>query len=130
MHNDFIPNPGTITAYYPSLGPFVRVDSYIYKDFTIPPFYDSMVAKLIVKAGTYDLAIKKLHRALNEFKIRGVKTTIPFLINICNDKDFRKGNFDTSYLETKINDLLPQESFDESDLIAAMAVALVSNFEE
>lgn len=130
VHNDFIPNPGTITAYYPSLGPFVRVDSYIYKDFTIPPFYDSMVAKLIVKAGTYDLAIKKLHRALNEFKIRGVKTTIPFLINICNDKDFRKGNFDTSYLETKINDLLPQENFDESDLIAAMAVALVSNFEE
>ncbi len=59
-----------------------------------------------------------------------MKTTIPFLINICNDKDFRKGNFDTSYLETKINDLLPQESFDESDLIAAMAVALVSNFEE
>ncbi|WDL75398.1 acetyl-CoA carboxylase subunit A [Helicobacter winghamensis] len=130
VHNDFVPNPGTITAYYPALGPFVRVDSYIYKDFTIPPFYDSMVAKLIVRATSYDLAVNKLKRALNEFKIRGVKTTIPFLVNICNDKDFRRGNFDTSYLEQKVEQLMPQESSDESDLVAAIAVALAFGLEE
>lgn len=130
VHNDFVPNPGTITAYYPALGPFVRVDSYIYKGFSIPPFYDSMVAKLIVRGSSYDLAVKKLGRALNEFKIRGVKTTIPFLINICNDKDFRRGNFDTSYLEQKVDMLLPQETKDTSDLVAAVAVALVSALEQ
>ena len=130
VQNDFVPNPGKITSYYPALGPFVRVDSYVYKDFTIPPFYDSMIAKLIVRATSYDLAVNKLQRALNEFKIRGVKTTIPFLINICHDKDFRRGNFDTSYLEQKAQDLMPQESRDDSDLVAAIAVALTSALEE
>lgn len=129
VHNDFVPNPGKITAYYPALGPFVRVDSYIYKDFTIPSFYDSMVAKLIVRATSYDLAVKKLKRALNEFKIRGVKTTIPFLISICEDRDFRHGNFDTSYLEQKAKSLMPEESKDESDLVAAIAVALACGLE-
>ncbi len=130
VQNDFVPNPGKITSYYPALGPFVRVDSYVYKDFTIPPFYDSMIAKLIVRATSYDLAVNKLQRALNEFKIRGVKTTIPFLINICHDKDFRRGNFDTSYLEQKAQDLMPQESRDDSDLVAAIAVALTNALEE
>lgn len=130
VQNDFVPNPGKITSYYPALGPFVRVDSYVYKDFTIPPFYDSMIAKLIVRATSYDLAVNKLQRALNEFKIRGVKTTIPFLINICHDKDFRRGNFDTSYLEQKAQDLMPQESKDDSDLVAAIAVALTNALEE
>ncbi|MDA3968928.1 acetyl-CoA carboxylase subunit A [Helicobacter ibis] len=130
VNNDFLPNPGVITAYYPALGPFVRVDSYIYKGFKIPPFYDSMIAKLIVRATSYDLAVQKLNRALNEFKIRGVKTTIPFLINICNDKDFRRGHFDTSYLEEKLQSLLPQETKDESDLIAVIATALAAQFEE
>ena len=129
VHNDFVPNPGKITAYYPALGPFVRVDSYIYKDFTIPSFYDSMVAKLIVRATSYDLAVKKLKRALNEFKIRGVKTTIPFLISICEDRDFRHGNFDTSDLEQKAKSLMPEESKDESDLVAAIAVALACGLE-
>ena len=130
VHNDFVPNPGKITAYYPALGPFVRVDSYVYKDFAIPPFYDSMIAKLIVRATSYDLAVNKLKRALNEFKIRGVKTTIPFLINICNDKDFRRGNFDTSYLEKKVASLMPQETQVESDLVAAIAVALTCGLEQ
>ncbi|MDD6055541.1 MAG: acetyl-CoA carboxylase subunit A [Helicobacteraceae bacterium] len=131
VHNDFIPNPGKITSYYPALGPFVRVDSYISKDFSIPPFYDSMIAKLIVRATSYDLAVNKLKRALNEFKIRGVKTTIPFLINICCDKDFRRGSFDTSYLEKKAKSLMPPEIInDESDIVAAIASAIVSAFEK
>lgn len=127
--NDFVPDPGKITAYYPALGPCVRVDSYIYKDFEIPPYYDSMIAKLIVRATSYDLAVNKLHRALGEFKVRGVKTTIPFLQNICQDRDFRRGLFDTSYLERKMQDLMPEESHDPSDLAVAIAVALSAGFE-
>ena len=124
VKNDFVPNPGKITTYYPALGPFVRVDSCIYKDYVIPPFYDSMVAKLIVRASSYDLAVNKLDRALQEFTIKGVKTTIPFLRNICKDKDFRRGDFDTSFLETKIDSLIPEHSEHTDDIVAAIAAAI------
>ena len=127
--NDFVPNPGKITTYYPALGPFVRVDSCIYKDYVIPPFYDSMVAKLIVKASSYNLAVNKLSRALSEFTIKGVKTTIPFLMNICNDKDFRRGNFDTSYIENKIGELMPTpESKPEDDMVSVIVAALSARY--
>ncbi|RAX58146.1 acetyl-CoA carboxylase biotin carboxylase subunit [Helicobacter monodelphidis] len=124
VRNDFVPSPGKITAYYPSLGPFVRVDSCIYKDFVIPPYYDSMVAKLIVRASSYDLAVRKLQRALGEFKIRGVHTTLPFLMNICKDKEFRKGLYDTSYLEKRIAELMPKEERDASDEAAVIVAAI------
>lgn len=124
VHKDFAPNPGKISLYYPALGPFVRVDSCIYKDYEIPPFYDSMVAKLIVRATGYDLAVRKLSRALSEFTIKGVKTTIPFLENICHDPCFKKGIFDTSYIANKIESLIPEE--DESlDEVACMCAAAV-----
>lgn len=126
VNNDFIPNPGKITTYYPALGPFVRVDSCIYKDYVIPPFYDSMIAKLIVHASSYNLAVNKLSRALSEFTIKGVKTTIPFLINICNDKDFRQGHFDTSYLETKLQELMPSPTSKPEDDVVAVIVAALS----
>ncbi len=127
--NDFVPNPGKITTYYPALGPFVRVDSCIYKDYVIPPFYDSMVAKLIVKASSYNLAVNKLSRALNEFTIKGVKTTIPFLINICNDKDFRRGYFDTSYIESKIKELMPElDAKPEDDVVSVIVAALSARY--
>ncbi|RDU54481.1 acetyl-CoA carboxylase biotin carboxylase subunit [Helicobacter sp. MIT 00-7814] len=126
VSNDFVPNPGKITTYYPALGPFVRVDSCIYKDYVIPPFYDSMIAKLIVRASSYDLAVNKLARALQEFTIRGVKTTIPFLKNICHDKDFRRGDFDTSFLEKKITSLIPESSENTDDLVAAIAAAIAA----
>lgn len=122
--NDFTPNPGKITAYYPSLGPFVRIDSAVYKDYTIPPNYDSMIAKLIVRASSYDLAVNKLIRALEEFTIRGIKTTIPFLLNIAKDRDFRKGNYDTSYLESKMQELMPNEIINKDDIAAAIAAAI------
>lgn len=129
VNNDFVPNPGKITTYYPALGPFVRVDSCIYKDYVIPPFYDSMVAKLIVRASSYNLAVNKLARALNEFTIRGVKTTIPFLINICNDKDFKKGRFDTSFLESKLQELMPESNAtQEDDIVAAIVAALSARY--
>ncbi|MGP1450353.1 MAG: acetyl-CoA carboxylase subunit A [Wolinella sp.] len=126
VKNDFVPSPGKITAYYPALGPFVRVDSCIYKDYTIPPYYDSMVAKLIVRATSYDLAVNKLKRALSEFTVRGIKTTIPFLMNICEDRDFRKGDFDTSYLERKMGELMPRDIEESSDIVAAIAAAIAS----
>lgn len=125
VNADFAPSPGKITTYYPALGPFVRVDSCIYKDYEIPPFYDSMVAKLIVRATTYDLAVKKLSRALSEFTIKGVKTTIPFLQNICHDPQFKKGFFDTSYISVNLPHLIPQEQRDEID-IATIASAWIA----
>lgn len=123
-NSDFAPNPGKITTYYPALGPSVRVDSCIYKDYEIPPFYDSMVAKLIVRATSYDLAVRKLSRALSEFTIRGVKTTIPFLQKICDDSTFKKGFFDTSYIPTNLPHLIPQEQKDGVDEVAIISAIL------
>ncbi len=124
--NDFKPNSGKITAYYPALGPGVRVDSCVYKDYVIPPYYDSMIAKLIIKASSYELAVNKLTRALNEFRVRGVKTTIPFLANIAKDRDFRKGHFDTSFLEEKMDSLIPVEQRDPRDVAAVIAAAIAT----
>ncbi|MFP4331947.1 MAG: acetyl-CoA carboxylase subunit A [Campylobacterales bacterium] len=127
---DFMPTPGKVTAYYPALGPSVRVDSHIYKDYDIPPYYDSMVAKLIVKASSYGLCVKKLNRGLNEFKIKGMKTTIPLLKNLCQDREFKKGLFDTSFLENKLPSLISKE--DEKspeDTAAAIAAALIARYQ-
>ncbi len=109
---NFIPAPGTIEGYYPALGPSVRVDSHVYKDYTIPPFYDSLIAKLIVKATDYDLAVNKLERALEEFTIEGVRTIIPFLLTISKSKEFRRGFFDTSYVEKNLKTIL-ENTYDD-----------------
>ncbi|WP_305862860.1 acetyl-CoA carboxylase subunit A [Helicobacter cholecystus] len=126
VYDHFAPNPGKITAYYPALGPFVRVDSCVYKDYEIPPFYDSMIAKLIVRATSYDLAVKKLSRALSEFTIKGVKTTIPFLQKICENGEFKKGFFDTSYISRNLSALIPKEQKDDREavVIASALMAL------
>ena len=87
-----------------------------------------MVAKLIVRASSYDLAVNKLHRALSEFTIRGVKTTMPFLINICKDRDFRKGIFDTSYVEKKMEQLMPEDYKHQDDLVVAIASAMIERY--
>jgi acetyl-CoA carboxylase biotin carboxylase subunit len=78
----------------------VRVDSHIYAGYTIPPYYDSMIAKLITIAQTREEAIQTMERALSEFVIEGVKTTIPFHQQLMQDEDFRKGNYTTKFLET------------------------------
>ncbi|MBR8466440.1 acetyl-CoA carboxylase subunit A [Campylobacter sp. faydin G-140] len=127
-HN-FTPAPGTISGYYPALGPSVRVDSHAYKDYTIPPFFDSLVAKLIVKATDYDLAVNKLERALEEFTIEGVKTIIPFLLTISKGREFRRGFFDTSYVERNLQKILentynPDEANSEEDLKSVIAEAI------
>jgi len=99
-YNDFRPSPGKITELHTPGGHGVRIDSHIYKDYVIPPYYDSMVAKLIAVAQTREEAIQTMERALSEYVIEGVKTTIPFHHQLMKDENFRKGNFTTKFIET------------------------------
>lgn len=98
--NNFRPSPGKITTLHTPGGHGIRVDSHIYAGYTIPPNYDSMVAKLITVAQTREEAIAKMHRALSEFVIEGVKTTIPFHLRLMKDAEFIAGNYTTKFLET------------------------------
>lgn len=99
--NGFRPSPGKITNFHIPGGYGVRVDTHCYNGYTIPPNYDSMIAKVIVSAATRDEACDRMKRALQEFVIEGVKTTIPFHIKMMDDPNFRNGKtFTTSYLDT------------------------------
>ncbi len=98
--NGFRPSPGKITNLHLPGGHGVRVDSHVYAGYTIPPNYDSMIAKLIVSAQSREEAIVRMKRALQEFVIEGIKTTIPFHIRLMDDKGFRSGKFTTKYLDT------------------------------
>ncbi|MCB9065724.1 MAG: acetyl-CoA carboxylase biotin carboxylase subunit [Chitinophagales bacterium] len=98
--NDFRPSPGRITVLHTPGGHGVRVDSHIYAGYTIPPYYDSMVAKLIAVAQTREEALDTMRRALSEYVIEGVKTTIPFHQQLMEDENFRKGNFTTKFIES------------------------------
>jgi len=95
----FTPCPGEVKLLVPAGGIGVRVDTHVYSGYRIPPYYDSMIAKLIVKAPDREQAIIRCRRALSEFIIDGVKTTIPFSTKIVNDKDFVAGNYDTGFVE-------------------------------
>lgn len=97
---NFMPSPGKIEMYMPPGGFGVRVDSAVYNGYTIPPYYDSMVAKLIVHANTREEAIERMKRALDEFVIEGVHTTIPFHSKVMEHPVFKSGDFDTKFLET------------------------------
>ena len=98
-YNDFLPSPGTITNFHTSGGHGIRVDTHVYANYTIPPFYDSMIVKLITIAQTREDAISKMERALDEFIIEGVKTTIPFHQALMKNEDFRAGNYTTRFME-------------------------------
>ncbi|MBF0338644.1 MAG: acetyl-CoA carboxylase biotin carboxylase subunit [Nitrospirae bacterium] len=95
----FIPSPGKIGFYYQPGGPGVRVDTYAYGGCTIPSQYDSLIAKLITYGSNRHEAIERMRRALSEFKIEGIKTTIPFHRTLLSNADFLAGRFDTGYLE-------------------------------
>ncbi|MGC1454300.1 MAG: acetyl-CoA carboxylase biotin carboxylase subunit [Nitrospirota bacterium] len=95
----FTPSPGTITAFNPPGGPGVRVETAAYTQYVIPPYYDSMIAKLVVHAETRGDAIMRMKRALNEFIIEGVKTTIPLHKKILDDPQFQKGDISTKFME-------------------------------
>ena len=99
-YNDFRPSPGKITVLHSPGGHGVRVDSHVYAGYVIPPYYDSMIGKLIAVAQTREEAIDTMHRALSEYVIEGVKTTIPFHLQLMQNEDFRKGNFTTKFLES------------------------------
>ncbi len=99
-YRNFIPCPGKIEVLHKPGGHGVRVDTHIYAGYSIPPNYDSMIAKLIVWANTREEAITKMHRALTEFTIEGVKTTIPLHLQLMEDAKFREGDFTTKFMET------------------------------
>ena len=99
-YNDFRPSPGKITVLHTPGGHGVRVDSHVYAGYVIPPYYDSMIAKLIAVAQTREEAIDTMHRALSEYVIEGIKTTIPFHLQLMQNEDFRKGNFTTKFMES------------------------------
>lgn len=99
-YTDFRPSPGKITSYHSPGGHGVRIDTHVYSGYTIPPNYDSMISKLIVVAQTREEAIKKMKRALDEYIIEGVKTTIPFHQKLMENEDFCRGNFTTKFMET------------------------------
>jgi acetyl-CoA carboxylase biotin carboxylase subunit len=98
-YNGFRPSPGKITEYHEPGGHGIRIDTHVYAGYTIPPYYDSMIAKLITVAQTREEAILKMRRALDEYIIEGVKSTIPFHRKLMVDENFNKGNFTTKFME-------------------------------
>jgi acetyl-CoA carboxylase biotin carboxylase subunit len=96
---NFQPSPGLITAYHPAGGPGVRVDTHIYAGYTVPPYYDSLLAKVIVHGNTREEALSRMRQALDSFIIEGVTTTIPFLGRVMRHPDFIAGKVDTKFLE-------------------------------
>ena len=98
-YNNFAPSPGTIKLWYAPGGRGVRVDTHVYTNYTVPPNYDSMIAKLIVHGATRDSAIRRMKRALKEFYIQGIKTTIPFQLSVIDHPDFRDGNYSINWVK-------------------------------
>lgn len=101
--HDFRPSPGTIGNYLPPGGPGIRVDSAVYPGYVVPPYYDSMVAKLIAWAPTRDEVICRMERALTEFQVEGIKTTIPFHLRVLKNAFFRRGEVYTNFIQRRMN---------------------------
>jgi len=107
-YRNFQPSPGVITAYHPPGGPGVRVDTHVYAGYTVPPYYDSLLAKLIVHGNDRAEALNRMGQALDSFILEGVTTTIPFLARIIRHPDFVAGNVDTRFLERQPQLLRPE----------------------
>jgi acetyl-CoA carboxylase biotin carboxylase subunit len=99
---DFVPSSGTITHLISPGGPGIRIDTHIYSGYQVPPFYDSMLAKLLVLNNNRQGAICRMQRALNEFVIEGIKTTIPFHKKVMENAFFRKGEVYTNFIQRRI----------------------------
>jgi len=106
-YRNFQPHPGKITVFHPPGGPGVRVDTHIYAGYTVPPYYDSLIAKLIVHGHDRAEALAKMHQALDGFIVEGVTTTIPFLGRVLMHPDFQRGEVDTKFLERESQLLEP-----------------------
>ncbi|MGZ8394633.1 MAG: acetyl-CoA carboxylase biotin carboxylase subunit [Nitrospira sp.] len=124
--NNFMPCTGTITAYLSPGGIGVRIDGAVYRDYTIPPYYDALLAKLTVRGRTWEETVSRMRRSLEEYVLRGVKTTIPFMKNIMMEQDFQAGRFDTSYLETHPDLYQYEESEEPEDLVLAISAAIAA----
>ena len=116
----FTPSPGTITTFNLPGGPGVRVDTYVYPGYKVPPFYDSMIAKVIVHARTRDLAIARMRRALDAMVVEGIKTTIPLHLKIMDNADFQAGNFSTRFMEEFLDKAKARETQAASNASAAL----------
>ena len=108
-YRNFQPSPGLITAYHPPGGPGVRVDTHVYAGYTVPPYYDSLLAKVIVHGNDREEALTRMGQALDSFILEGVTTTIPFLARVIRHPDFAAGNVDTRFLEREPQLLRPDE---------------------
>ncbi|MGH7208955.1 MAG: acetyl-CoA carboxylase biotin carboxylase subunit [Nitrospiraceae bacterium] len=124
--NNFRPSTGTITAYLSPGGIGVRIDGAVYKDYTGPPYYDGLLAKLTVRGRTWEETVSRMHRSLEEYVLRGVKTTIPFLQKIMKEPDFRAGRFDTTFLETHPELFQYDETLEPEDLVVAISAAIAA----
>ncbi|MCX7914422.1 MAG: acetyl-CoA carboxylase biotin carboxylase subunit [Thermodesulfovibrionales bacterium] len=124
--NNFMPVTGTITSYYSPGGFGVRIDGHVYKGYTIPPYYDSLLAKLIVRGRTWDETVRRMHRCLSEYVIRGVKTTIPFYKKIMEDEVFKSGQFTTRYIEERLPHLTYEQEKDPLILVSALSAAIAA----
>jgi pyruvate carboxylase subunit A len=124
--NNFLPSFGRISRYYAPGGPGVRTDGCIYTGYRVPPHYDSMLAKLVVWALTWEDVIARSHSALRDMGVFGIKTTIPFYLAILGHPDFRRGRFDTGFLEAHQHELLGYSSKRRKDHIAAAIAAAIA----
>ncbi|MCX8031609.1 MAG: acetyl-CoA carboxylase biotin carboxylase subunit [Thermodesulfovibrionales bacterium] len=123
---NFMPVTGKITSYYSPGGFGVRIDGHVYKGYTIPPYYDSLLAKLIVRGRTWDEAVRRMHRCLSEYVIRGVKTTIPFYKKVMEDEVFKSGRFTTKYIEERLPYLIYDLERDPLIYVSAIAGAITA----
>ncbi len=129
---NFAPSPGKITAYYSPGGPGVRIDAGVYKDYIIPPFYDSMIAKMTVWALTWEKVVARSRRAIDEFIVRGVPTNIPLYREIVRDPDFLRGDFGVKFLEEKLQkgeyDFEIEGEVDKEDVVLAISAAIAAHY--
>ncbi len=124
--HDFLPSFGRVTRYYAPGGPGVRVDTAIYTGYTIPPHFDSMCLKLIVWGLTWEEALARGRRALNDMRLMGVKTTAPFYERILEDPEFRSGAFDTGYLARRGDLTRYSEKKRPEEVALAIATAIAA----
>lgn len=124
---NFQPSTGKITAYYSPGGFGVRIDGNCYRGYVVPPYYDSLLAKMTVWGRTWRETVDRTHRCLDEFVIRGVKTTIPLYLKIMEDEAFRQGDFDIHYIDRRLNDLIDTDFGNRrTDLVVVLASAIAA----
>jgi len=124
--SNFLPSPGLITRLKTPAGPGVRDDSGIYEGWEVPVYYDSLLAKLSVWAETRHLVIARLARALDEYTIEGIRTSLPFFRAIVQNDEFRRADFDTGFIDRNLAELMKQSDANQGDSMAADIAAIAA----